>query len=148
MNTLKQRILDDIKTAMRASDKARLVILRLLAAACKQKEVDERIELNDAAVLDIIKRFEKRARDAMQQFKQAGRNDLLEKEAFELEVIQTYLPVQLTDDEIERLISETIASTGATSLKDMGKLMGALKPHLQGRADMKKVSDCVKQRLD
>ncbi len=147
MSTLKHKILDDIKTAMRNKDKARLGVLRLITAACKQKEVDERIELDDPAVLAILGQLEKRARDASQQFKQAGRDDLAAKENFELGIIQTYLPAQLTDDAIERLITAAITATGATSPQAMGQLMGALKPDVQGRADMKKVSDLVKQRL-
>lgn len=147
MSALKQRINDDIKIAMRSKDKERLGVLRLITAAFKQKEVDERIELDDTMVLAILDKMSKQIRDSIQQFEQAGRNDLAQKEAFELGIIQEYLPAQLTEDEIKQIITESIEATGAESAKDMGKVMGALKPRLQGRADMGKVSGLVKQQL-
>lgn len=147
MSALKQRINDDVKTAMRNKDKERLAVLRLITAAFKQKEVDERIELDDTMVLAIMDKMTKQIRDSIQQFEKAGRDDLVQKEAFELGIIQEYLPTQLTEDEIKRIITESIEATGAESAKDMGKVMGFLKPRLQGRADMGKVSGLVKQQL-
>ncbi len=147
MSALKQRINDDVKTAMRSKDKERLGVLRLITAAFKQKEVDERIELDDTMVLAIMDKMSKQIRDSIQQFEQAGRDDLAQKEAFELGIIQEYLPAQLTEDEIKQIITESIEATGAESAKDMGKVMGVLKPRLQGRADMRKVSGLVKQQL-
>ncbi len=147
MSALKQRINDDVKTAMRSKDKERLGVLRLITAAFKQKEVDERIELDDTMVLAIMDKMTKQIRDSIQQFEQAGRDDLAQKEAFELGIIQEYLPTQLTEDEIKQIITESIEATGAESAKDMGKVMGVLKPRLQGRADMRKVSGLVKQQL-
>jgi len=147
VSALKQRINDDVKTAMRNKDKERLAVLRLITAAFKQKEVDERIELDDTMVLAIMDKMTKQIRDSIQQFEKAGRDDLVQKEAFELGIIQEYLPTQLTEDEIKRIITESIEATGAESAKDMGKVMGFLKPRLQGRADMGKVSGLVKQQL-
>lgn len=147
MSELQQRVNDDVKTAMRSKDKDRLGVLRLITAAFKQKEVDERIELDDTMVLAIMDKMTKQIRDSIQQFEQAGRDDLVAKEAFELEIIQEYLPAQLTEDEISQIITECVAASGAESAKDMGKVMGLLKPRLQGRADMGKVSGLVKQQL-
>jgi hypothetical protein len=147
VSSTKQRIIDDVKAAMRSKDKKRLGVLRLITAAFKQKEVDERIELDDAMVLAIMDKMTKQIRDSIQQFEQAGRDDLVEKEKFELEIIQEYLPAQLTEDEIKQLIAESITESGAESVKDMGKVMGILKPRLQGRADMGQVSGMVKQQL-
>lgn len=147
MSELQQRVKDDVKTAMRSKDKDRLGVLRLITAAFKQKEVDERIELDDTMVLAIMDKMTKQIRDSIQQFEQAGRGDLVAKEAFELEIIQEYLPAQLTEDEISQIITECVAASGAESAKDMGKVMGLLKPRLQGRADMGKVSGLVKQQL-
>ncbi len=147
MSELQQRINDDVKTAMRSKDKDRLGVLRLITAAFKQKEVDERIELDDTMVLAIMNKMTKQIRDSIQQFEQAGRDDLAAKEDFELKIIQEYLPAQLTEDEISQIITECVAASGAESTKDMGKVMGLLKPRLQGRADMGKVSGLVKQQL-
>ena len=147
MSELQQRINDDVKTAMRGRDKNRLGVLRLITAAFKQKEVDERIELDDTMVLAIMDKMAKQIRDSIQQFEQAGRDDLVAKEAFELEIIQEYLPTQLTEDGISRIIAESIEASGAESAKDMGKVMSLLKSRLQGRADMGKVSGLVKQQL-
>lgn len=148
MSKLKQRINDDIKSAMRNKDKQRLSALRLLAAACKQKEVDERIELDDAAVLKLVDKMAKQIRESIEQFSRAGREELVAKETFELEVIQQYLPPPLTENEIKNTIGAAIQETGAKSLKDMGKLMAFLKPSLQGRADMKYVSALVREQLN
>ncbi len=147
VSKLKQRINDNVKAAMRSKDKDRLGVLRLITAAFKQKEVDERIELDDAMVLAIMDKMVKQIRDSIQQFEQAGRDDLVEKEKFELEIIQEYLPAQFTEDEIKQLIAESITESGAESVKDMGKVMGVLRPRLQGRADMGQVSALVKQQL-
>lgn len=147
MSELQQRINDDVKTAMRSKDKDRLGVLRLITAAFKQKEVDERIELDDTMVLAIMNKMTKQIRDSIDQFEKAGRDDLAAKEAFELNIIQEYLPAQLTEDEISQIIAECVEASGAESAKDMGKVMGLLKPRLQGRADMGKVSGLVKQQL-
>ena len=147
MSELQQRINDDVKTAMRNKDKDRLGVLRLITAAFKQKEVDERVELDDTMVLAIMNKMTKQIRDSIDQFEKAGRDDLAAKEAFELNIIQEYLPAQLTEDEISQIIAECVADSGAESAKDMGKVMGLLKPRLQGRADMGKVSGLVKRQL-
>ena len=147
MSKLQQRINEDVKAAMRRKDKERLGVLRLITAAFKQKEVDERIELDDTMVLAIMDKMTKQIRDSIQQFEQAGRDDLVAKETFELEIIQEYLPAQLSKDEISQIIAECIEASDAESTKDMGKVMGILKPRLQGRADMGKVSGLVKQQL-
>jgi uncharacterized protein YqeY len=147
VSELQQRINEDVKTAMRNKDKNRLGVLRLITAAFKQKEVDDRVELDDTMVLAIMNKMTKQIRDSIDQFEQAGRDDLVAKEAFELGIIQEYLPAQLTEDEISQIIAECVAASGAESAKDMGKVMGLLKPRLQGRADMGKVSGLVKQQL-
>ncbi len=147
VSELQQRINDDVKAAMRSKDKERLGVLRLITAAFKQKEVDERIELDDTMVLAIMNKMTKQIRDSIDQFEKAGRDDLAAKEAFELKIIQEYLPAQLTEDEIGQIIAECVKASGAESAKDMGKVMGLLKPRLQGRADMGKVSGLVKQQL-
>ena len=147
MSKLQQRINEDVKTAMRSKDKQRLGVLRLITAAFKQKEVDERIELDDTMVLAIMNKMTKQIRDSIDQFEKAGRDDLAAKEAFELKIIQEYLPAQLTEDEISQIIAECVEASGAESAKDMGEVMGLLKPRLQGRAEMGKVSGLVKQQL-
>ena len=147
MSELQQRINEDVKAAMRSKDKERLGVLRLITAAFKQKEVDERIELDDTMVLAIMNKMTKQIRDSIDQFEKAGRDDLAAKEAFELEIIQEYLPQQLTEDEISQIIAECVEASSAESAKDMGKVMGLLKSRLQGRADMGKVSGLVKQQL-
>ena len=145
--SLKDRILQEVKDAMRAKDKPRLATLRLITAAIKQQEVDERIELNDTQVLALLDKMCKQRRESISQFEKAGRDDLIAQEVSELEIIQTYLPEQLGEDEIAALIEETMAATGAASIKDMGKVMGQLKPKLQGRADMGAVSAMIKAKL-
>jgi len=147
MSELKQQISEDVKSAMRSKDKARLAVLRLIQAALKQQEVDERIELDDTQVLVILNKLAKRHRDSIEQFEQAGRSDLVEKERFELQVVQSYLPQQLGEEEISRSIQSVISESGASSMKDMGKVMGLLKPRLEGRADMSKISALVKAQL-
>jgi len=145
--SLKDRIQQDVKDAMRARDKERLATIRLITAAIKQREVDERIELDDEQVLLVLDRMCKQRRESIDQFEKAGRDDLVSKELGELDLIQGYLPRQLDDDEIAVLIDAAMADTGASSIKDMGKVMGQLKPRLQGRADMSAVSAMIKSRL-
>jgi hypothetical protein len=144
---LKQRLTDDMKAAMKAGDKPRLGVIRLINAAIKQREVDERIELDDTAVLAVLEKMVKQRRDSIAQYEAAGREDLADTERFEIEVCQEYLPEALSDAEVDALIDAALAATGAASMRDMGKLMGVLKPKLQGRADMGAVSQRVKARL-
>jgi uncharacterized protein YqeY len=144
---LKQRIDDDVKAAMRARDKERLGTLRLCTAAIKQREVDERITLDDTQILAVLDKMIKQRRDSIAQYQAAGREDLAVKEGRETAVLQEYLPAALTDSELNELIAQMIAQVGASSPKDMGKVMGALKPQVQGRADMNAVGAKVKDRL-
>jgi len=144
---LTQRIRDDMKASLKAGDKRRLGTVRLILAAVKQREVDERIELDDQQVLVVLDKMVKQRRESITQYEKAGRDDLAEQEAFEVSIIQEYLPAALSDDEIATLIEEAIAGTGAQSIRDMGKVMGQLKPKMQGRADMGSVSALVKQKL-
>ena len=145
--TLKTQLTDDMKTAMKAGDKVRLGVIRLINAAIKQREVDERIELDDAAVLAVLEKMQKQHRDSISQFDAAGRDDLAGIERDEMAIIEHYLPATLGEDEIRAEIDEAIAATGASGPADMGKLMGVLKPALAGKADMGEVSKLVKQRL-
>jgi len=145
--SLKLRITDDMKAAMRAKDTARLGTIRLLLAAIKQKEVDERIELDDAAVSSIVEKLIKQRKDSISQFQAAGRDDLVAAEQAELIVLQAYLPEQLSAAEVEAAVVAAIAESGAASARDMGKVMGLLKPRLAGRADMGQVSALIKARL-
>jgi uncharacterized protein YqeY len=144
---LKTRINDDVKSAMRAKDKDRLGALRLITAAIKQKEVDERIELDDTGVLAVLEKMVKQRKDSIEQYSRAGRDDLIAKEQFELELIQDYLPEQMSEAEIEAVVAEAISATGASEMKDMGKVMGMVKPRVQGKADMGLVSKLVKAKL-
>src|SRR5699024_3439898 len=145
--SLKEQIAQDMKTAMRSRDKARLSVIRLLQSAIKQREVDERIELDDSAVLAVIEKMVKQRRDAETQYRDAARDELANAEAAEIVVLQAYLPEQLSNAEIDAEIDAVIAETGAASMRDMGKVMGALKPRLQGKADMGEVSKRLKARL-
>jgi uncharacterized protein len=145
--TLKATITEDMKNAMRAKDSARLSTIRLLLAAIKQREVDERIELTDADVLAVIDKMIKQRKDSITQFEAGHRVDLADAERAEVAVLQAYLPAQLSDAEIEALIAEAIASTGAAGLAGMGKVMAVLKPKLAGRADLGAVSAKIKARL-
>jgi uncharacterized protein YqeY len=145
--SLKEQLQQDMKQAMRGGDKRRLGAIRLVLAAIKQREVDERIELDDAAVTAVLDKMAKQRRESIAQYSKAGRDDLVEQENFELELLKTYLPEQLGEAEIDAMIEATIQSTGAASVKDMGKVMGQLKPRLQGRADMGAVSARIKTRL-
>ena len=144
---LKDRITEDMKTAMRAKDSARLSAVRLLLAAMKQKEVDERVALADADVIAIVEKMLKQRRESVAQFEKAGRNDLADAEKFEIGVLQAYLPRQMSDAEVAQAIATAIAESGAAGAKDMGKVMALLKPRLAGRADMGKVSGLVKSKL-
>ncbi|MBU1424120.1 MAG: GatB/YqeY domain-containing protein [Gammaproteobacteria bacterium] len=145
--SLKQQITEDMKAAMRARETARLGAIRLLLAAMKQREVDERIELTDADVVAIIEKMLKQRRDSITQYKAANRQDLVDVEEFEVTVLQGYMPQQLGEAEIASAIAEAIAATGAAGPQDMGKVMGVIKPKLAGRADMGKVSGLIKAQL-
>lgn len=145
--SLTAQITDDMKSALKAGDKDRLKVLRLVLADIKRAEVDGRTQLDDAAVLSVLEKAAKQRRDSIEQFTSGGRLDLAAGEQAELEVIQTYLPAQLTDDELEALLSEVIAETGAGSMRDMGKVMSLLKTRAAGKADMSAVSARVKARL-
>lgn len=145
--TLKERIQEDMKAAMRAKDAARLSAVRLLLAAMKQKEVDERIELADADVLGIIEKMMKQRRESIAQYEKAARQDLADQEKFEIGVLSAYLPQQMGEAEVAQAIAAAVAETGASGVKDMGKVMALLKPRLAGRADMGKVSGLVKAKL-
>ncbi|MBI5435951.1 MAG: GatB/YqeY domain-containing protein [Nitrosomonadales bacterium] len=145
--SLKQQITEDMKTAMRAKDSARLGAIRLLLAAIKQREVDERIELSDTDIVTIIDKMIKQRRDSIAQFEAAGRQELADAEKFEIAVLQTYMPQPMNEDEVAAAVAEAIASSGAKSPQEMGKVIALLKPKLAGRADMGKVSALVKARL-
>ena len=144
---LRNQLQDEMKAAMKAGDKKRLGVIRLVLAAIKQREVDERIELDDQQVLAVLDKMVKQRRDSFEQYQQAGRSELADQEKFEISVIQEYLPQPLSEEEITSLIAEAINMTGAESMKDMGKVMGSLKSKLQGRADMGAVSALIKQKL-
>jgi len=145
--SLKARIQEDVKTAMRAHERERLAALRLVTAGIKQKEVDERIELNDEQVLAVLDKMVKQRRESLEQYEKAGRDDLAARERFELDLIQSYLPEPLDAAALADLIRSTVAELGAGSLRDMGPVMNALRPQVQGRADMKAVSEAVKAQL-
>lgn len=144
---LKERITEDMKAAMRAGEKDRLGVIRMLQAAIKQREVDERITLDDAAVLAVIEKMVKQRREAIAQFEAGGRADLAAKETQEIDVLKVYLPEPLSESELMGLIDHAVATTGAASIKDMGKVMAAVKAEAAGRADMGAVSALIKQRL-
>lgn len=145
--SLKDQIKDEMKTAMKAGDKPRLAVIRLMMSAIKQIEVDERKELNDAEVLAVIDKMNKQRRESIKQYQEADRQDLADIELAEVEVLKTFLPEPLSADEVNALIDEAIAATGAAGMQDMGKVMGNLKPKLQGRADMGAVSGQIRARL-
>ncbi len=144
---LRERITEDMKSAMRAGEKERLATIRLILAGIKQREVDERITLDDTQVLSVLEKMVKQRREAITQFASGGRADLVAKETAEISVLQAYLPEQMSAAELDALISEAITATSASSLKDMGKVMAAVKPKAQGRADMGAVSARIKQKL-
>ncbi len=145
--SLKVRIQEDVKNAMRAHQREQLAALRLVTAAIKQKEVDERVDLTDDQVLAVLDKMVKQRRESLEQFEKAGRDDLAEKERFELNLITGYLPEPLGEEELAALIRSTIADVGADSIRDMGAVMNALRGKVQGRADMKAVSQAVKTQL-
>ena len=145
--TIKEQIMADMKAAMKAHDASRLGAIRLLMAAIKQKEVDERIQCGDAEIISIIAKLVKQRHDSIEQYTAANRQDLADKEQAEINVLSTYLPKPLTEEEIQAIIDEAIATLGASGMAAMGKVMGAVKPKLTGRADMGRVSALIKQKL-
>ena len=145
--SLKERITDDMKAAMRSGEKERLGLIRMITAAIKQREVDERITLEDAQVLSVLEKMIKQRKESLVQFQAGNRQDLVDKEAAEITLLQGYLPSQLSGSEIDALISDAIAATGAASIKDMGKVMGLIKGKAEGRADMAAVGAKIKARL-
>ena len=147
MSGIKTQISNDVKDAMRSKDKDRLAALRLILAAFKQKEVDERIELSDEQSISILNKMAKQHRDSIEQFGQANRDDLIKKDQLELDIIESYLPEKLSEEEVNLLIDEAISETGANSVKDMGKVIGLLKEKLQGQADMGEVSRLIRGKL-
>jgi len=145
--SLKEQITNDMKEAMKAGAKERLAVIRLILAAVKQKEVDERITLDDAQLLAVLEKMLKQRRESVTQFLQGNRKDLADKEEAEIKVIQAYMPAQLSDAELDKLVAEAVAQSGAASIKDMGKVMGILKPQVAGKADMGAVSAKIKAKL-
>ena len=145
--SLREQLNEDIKSAMKAREQRKLDALRLLSAAAKQREVDERITLDDAALVAIVEKEIKKRRESIAQYEKAQRQDLADKEKYEISVIEVYLPKQLSQAEVEAIVAEAIASTGAKGAADMGKVMGVVKPKLAGKADMGKVSGLVKAKL-
>lgn len=145
--SLKQRISDDMKSAMKARESDKLAAIRLLLAAIKQKEVDERVELDDAGVVAVIDKMLKQRRDSISQYEAAQRQDLADKEKFEMDVLMAYMPQQLSAEEIDVLVAKAVADSGAAGMQDMGKVMALLRPQLAGRADMAQVSACIKAKL-
>lgn len=148
MSDLKSRITDDMKAAMRGGDKPRLGVIRLLQAAIQQREVDERVTLDDGAVLGVVEKMIKQRRDSARQYRDGGRPELAGQEDFEIEVLSAYMPEPLSDAAVEALIGEAMAATGAAAMADMGKVMGWLKPRVAGRADMGSLSARIKARLN
>ena len=144
---LRERLNEDIKASMKAREADRLAALRLLLAAVKQREVDERITLDDAGVISVIEKMMKQRKDSIEQFEKAERQDLADKEKYEVSVLQGYMPQQLSEGEIAAIVAEALAATGAKAPSDMGKVMGAVKPRVAGRADMGKVSALIKSKL-
>ena len=147
MSQLKKRITDDMKFAMKAKDKQTLKAVRMILGAIKQKEVDDRIELDDVQVMAVIQKMVKQRKDSISQFSDAGRTDLVEVEEAELVVINSYMPEQLSDEEVRAVVDKAITDSGSDSMKDMGKLMGMLKSQLDGQADMGLVSRLIKDKL-
>jgi len=145
--SIRQTISDDMKTFMRAKDSARLGAIRLLQAAIKQKEVDDRIELNNDQIFSVIQKMLKQRKDSIEAYQKASRQDLIDQEQLEIEVLSKYMPEPLSEEEINQYIEEAIATTGASDMKDMGKVVGILKSKVAGRADMAEVSKLVRQKL-
>jgi len=146
--SLKQSLTDAMKAAMKGGDKPRLGVVRLVLAAIKQIEVDERVELDDDRVLAVLDKMVKQRRESISQYTDAGRTDLAEQEEYEISILKDFLPEALSDDEIDQMIAKAVKDTGAASIKDMGKVMGILKPQMQGRADMGAVSGKIKAQLN
>lgn len=144
---LKDQLSDDMKSALRAKDRERLAVLRMLLSAVKQRELDDQSQLDDAGVLAVIEKMVKQRRDAESQYREAGRTELADAEAAEIVVLESYLPEQLSQAELDAMVAAAVTETGAASMQDMGRVMGALKPKVQGRADMGAVSAAVKSRL-
>ncbi len=147
MSELKKQIQDAVISAMKAGEKKRLAIIRLMTSAMKQIEVDERIELDDQRIIVILDKMVKQRRESISQFKTAGRDDLVKQEYFEIDIIQEFLPQALSEEEVDEIVSQAIKQTGASSIKDMGKVMGLVKPQIVGRADMGEVSGRIKSLL-
>ena len=145
--SLKERITDDMKAAMRAGEKERLGVIRMITSAIKQREVDERIVLDDTQVLIVLEKMIKQRKESLAQFQAGNRQDLVDKESAEITLLQTYMPSRLSDAELDALIAEAVAATGAASIKDMGKVMGVIKAKAQGRADMAAVGAKIKAKL-
>jgi uncharacterized protein len=145
--SIKERLTQEMKSAMKAKQKERLLVIRTMLAAVKQKEVDERVEVDDDMLLVILDKQLKQRRESAKIYREAGRDELLNNEEFEMSIIQEFLPEAMSDDEINGLIEQAIASTSAQSMKDMGKVMGILKPQVQGKADMSKISQLIKSKL-
>jgi uncharacterized protein YqeY len=145
--SLKERITDDMKAAMRSGEKERLGVIRMITSAIKQREVDERITLDDTQVLSVLEKMIKQRKESLAMFQAGNRQDLVDKESSEITLLQGYLPTQLSDADLDALIAEAVASTGAASIKDMGKVMGIIKGKAQGRADMAAVGAKIKARL-
>ena len=147
MSDLKKQIQDAVIIAMKAGEKKRLAIIRLMTAAIKQIEVDERIELDDARIIAILDKMVKQRRESISQFKTAGRDDLIKQESYEIDIIQEFLPQALSEEEVDGIVNQAISQTGANSIKDMGKVMGLVRPQIIGRADMGEVSGRIKSIL-
>ncbi len=147
MSNLKERLTAEMKAAMKAKDKDRLLVIRTMQAAIKQVEIDNQTTLDDAGILAVLDKMLKQRRDSIKQYTDANRPELAEKEAYEMTVIQEFMPQPLTPEEIEQMVEEAMAETGASSMQDMGKVMGVLKPKMQGRADMGEVSKMIKAKL-
>jgi len=147
MSNLKERLTAEMKAAMKAKDKDRLLVIRTMQAAIKQVEIDNQSTLDDAGILAVLDKMLKQRRDSIKQYTDANRPELAEKEAYEMTVIQEFMPQPLTPEEIEQMVEEAMAETGASSMQDMGKVMGVLKPKMQGRADMGEVSKMIKAKL-
>jgi len=145
--SIKERLTQEMKSAMKAKQKDRLLVIRTMLAAVKQKEVDERVEVDDEMLLVILDKQLKQRRESAKIYREAGRDELLKNEEFEMSIIQEFLPEAMSDDEINNLIEQAIAKTSAQSMKDMGKVMGILKPQVQGKADMSQISQLIKSRL-
>jgi uncharacterized protein len=145
--SLKERITDDMKAAMRASEKERLGVIRMITSAIKQREVDERIVLDDTQVLSVLEKMIKQRKESLAQFQAGNRQDLVDKESREITLLQTYMPSRLSDAEVDAMIADAVAATGAASIKDMGKVMGVIKAKAQGRADMAAVGAKIKAKL-